>query len=178
VKIVPLDRSHVKGAAALHPNGVVWFYRGPADRAVLEWFYDAYANRDFTLGAAAVEGRDVLAAAVACTDLEGAAAWLLSRRRCRSAAARRRGGPEMTRGGIPVGVFTGVTGAGGKAAFFISAVLRRDVAPAVSGDLLKYLAAAAASRGATTLYAPGQGASAELASFGFERRDDLWVKLL
>ncbi len=178
MKIVPLDRSHVDGAAALHKDGVVWFYRGSADPAVLTWFYDAYANRDFTFGAVASEGRDAVAAAVACTDLRGAERWLLSRRRCRSAAARRRGGPDMTRGGVSPAAFGGGLATSGKAAFLVAVAYRSGTVPSVITDLFRRMGAAAASRGVTAFYAPAEGAPSDFASYGFERREDLWIKRL
>ena len=165
MKVVPLDRSHVRGAAALHRRGRVWFYRGKAAPCVLRAFYDGYANRDYTLGAVAVTEGNVVAAACAATRADGARRWIRARRPWRSLCARIVGGRDMTQGGIGADYFS-AAGADGKPAFLVSLA----AAPGVEGDalvqLLDHLAAAAASRGVCRLWAPAADA-AEMAAWRF-----------
>jgi len=166
VKVVPLDRSHVRGAAALHRRGRVWFYRGKGAPCVLRTFYDAYANRDYTLGAVAVAEGEVIAAACAATRADGARRWIRARRPWRSLCARIAGGREMATGGLGADYFDAVE-TEGKPAFLVSLA----AAPGVEGDalvqLLDRLAAAAASRGARWLWAPAADA-AEMTAWRFK----------
>lgn len=168
MKIVPFDRSHVKKAVALHQTGAAWFYAGKASAGVLKAFYDGYANRDYTLATAAMEGERLLAAACAATDFEKAANWFNRRHIWRDLGARLAAGPSLSRGGYDPAAFAAAAGYEGKKAYVVALVTAKDVEDAVYSELAKYLSTAAASRGVCYLFAASAYAPPDTGPIGFQ----------
>jgi hypothetical protein len=125
LKIVPLNQSHAGKVAALHRATRPWCYRGKDAKAVLRAFYDAYANRDYTVGTVAVEEGGVVAAACGTTDLEGPARWLKRRRRWRSLWPRLVGGADMALGGWNAAALARVPAGAARPGYLLAVARRR-----------------------------------------------------
>ena len=167
MKTVPLNRSHLKGAVELHRAARPWCYRGGNARYVLRAFYDAYANRDYTVGTAGLEGKEVVGLACGTTDAAAPAEWLKRRRPWRSLAARVAGGANMALGGWNREVFTAAE-AQGRAAYLLAAVAAEGLSEGEVATMFDYFAAAASSRGASRIYAPAAAPDERLQKVGFE----------
>jgi hypothetical protein len=155
VEVVPLNKAHVAGAVALHRSVRPRCYRGKNAPAVLRAFYGAYANRDYTVGTAAVaEGGEVVAVVCGVTRPEAPARWLRRRRPWRSLAARAFGGAAMATGGWPAGVLDAWTEEEETAIVILSAAWREDVNADEVRKVFEYFEAASASRGAGSACAP------------------------
>jgi hypothetical protein len=168
LNVVPLNRAHLEGAVALHRATRPLCYRGKTGRAVLRAFYDAYANRDFTVGTAALEEAEVVGVMCGTTDPTGPARWLWRRRRWRSLWPRLAGGAKMALGGWDVATLAQAAGDIERPAFLLAAAVEQ---PAEEGwaALTGAFAAAAASRGATHVVAPSGAPDERLIEAGFER---------
>jgi len=164
IKVVPLDRSHVRAAAALHRGASARCYRGKATPGVLRWFYDACANRDYTLAAAALEDGRLVAAACGATRPEAGEAWLARRRRWRALWGRMAGGRDLARGGWPAATLAASAAGEGRAAYLLALVGAAERLP----SLVDAIAAAAASHGATVLVAPALAPDDTFITWGFE----------
>ncbi|UCH78372.1 MAG: hypothetical protein JSU81_00015 [Candidatus Coatesbacteria bacterium] len=155
MEVVPLNKSHVAGAVALHRSSRPRCYRGKNARAVLRSFYEAYANHDYTVGTAAVaEGEEIVAVVCGTTRPEAPAQWLKERRPWRSLAARTFGGAAMATGGWPVEVLSRWVEEEKPVIFVLSAVWREDLGADQVRKVFEYFGAASASRGAALLCAP------------------------
>jgi hypothetical protein len=165
-----LNRAYVKGAVELHRATRPWCYRGKAGRGVLRAFYDAYANRDFTVGTVALED-GVTGVMCAATDPEGAALWLSRRKRWRSLWPRLTGGADMALGGWDAATLAQAAEGFYRPAFLVAAATAENV----TGDGLAALgdafAAATASRGVTHIVAPSAAADERLGFAGFEKME-------
>lgn len=166
LKIVPLDRSHVRRAVALHRATRPWAYRGKTNAGVLFWFYDACANRDYTAAAVALDEHKIVGAACAATNVEAGAPWLGRRRRWRSLLTRLLAGRDLARGGWPKEVLKGAAGEL-RAAFVLSFAALPGVNAADRKVLMDTLAAVASSRGAVTLIVPAAAEDENWAALGF-----------
>jgi hypothetical protein len=164
---VPLNRSHIRGAVELHRASRPWCYRGKKASYVLRAFYDAYANRDFTVGTAGLESKKVVGVVCGATDLGAPAAWLKSRRPWRSLAARAAGGANMALGGWSREDFAEAE-AGSRAVFLIAAVAAEGSGEGDWGTMFDTFAAAASSRGASSIFAPAPAPDERLLKVGFE----------
>jgi len=164
---VPLNRSHLKGAVELHRATRPWCYRGKDAAFVLRAFYDAYANRDHTVGTAGLEGEKVVAVACGATDPAAPAEWLKKRRPWRSLAARVAGGANMALGGWSREDIADAE-AQGRAVFLLAAAAAEDLSEGDVGTLFDTFAAAASSRGASRVYAPAAAPDERLLKVGFE----------
>lgn len=167
MKTVPLNRSHLKGAVELHRAARPWCYRGRDAAYVLRAFYDAYANRDYTVGTAGLEGGRVAGVACGTTNPAGPAEWLRRRRPWRSWAARVAGGTGMALGGWGREVFADAE-AQGRVAYLLAAVTAEGLSEGDVATLFDFFAAAAASRGASRIYAPAAAPDERLLKVGFE----------
>jgi len=141
-------------------------YRGSVAPGALYWFYDACANRDFTVGVCALgEGREVLAVACGATSAEGGVGWLRRRRRWRSLIARL-GNRDLALGGWPGDLLTSLADKG-RTGYLLSLV----ASPALAADgvqgVFGVFAAAMASHGVGMLCAPSPKADARLEDLGF-----------
>lgn len=164
---VPLNRSHIRGAVELHRASRPWCYRGKDAAFVLRAFYDACANRDFTVGTAGLEGKKVVGLACGATDFAAPAAWLKGRRPWRSLAARAAGGANMVLGGWSREDFAGAE-TGGRAVFLLAAVTAEGLSAGDVGTIFDTFAAAASSRGASIIYAPAPALDERLLEVDFE----------
>jgi hypothetical protein len=164
---VPLNRSHIRGAVELHRASRPWCYRGKKASYVLRAFYDAYANRDFTVGTAGLESKKVVGVVCGATDLGAPAAWLKSRRPWRSLAARAAGGANMALGGWSPDALAGVKNEG-RPIYLLAAVTGDDLGDDAVGTLFDTFAAAASSRGASSIFAPAPAPDERLLKVGFE----------
>jgi len=169
---VPLNRSHLKGAVELHRAAKAYCYRGKDARYVLRAFYDAYANRDYTVGTAGLEGERVVGVACGTTDLAAPGEWLRRRRPWRSLPARLAGGENMARGGWG-NEFPADAGAQGRPVYLLSAVAAEALSDEDIANLFGNFAAAAASRGADRIFAPAVAADDRLLQVGFEQAEGL-----
>jgi hypothetical protein len=169
LQTLPLNRAYVKGAVALHRATRPWCYRGKAGRGVLRAFYDAYANRDFTVGTVAVEKGDVAAVMCGATDLAGAAWWLSRRRRCRALWPRLVGGADMALGGWDAATLAGAAEGLERPAYLVAAATAEDVTEEGLAAVGGAFAAAAASRGITHVVAPSGAPDERLGLAGFEK---------
>jgi hypothetical protein len=167
---VPLNRSHLKGAVELHRASRPWCYRGKNAAFVLRAFYDAYANRDFTVGTAGLEGKKVVGVVCGATDLAAPAEWLKARRPWRSLGARVFGGAKMALGGWSREDFAEAE-AGSRAVFLIAAVAAEGSGEGDWGTMFDTFAAAASSRGASRIVAPAP--DERLLAAGFETVEGL-----
>jgi hypothetical protein len=167
MRLVALNRSHLRGAAELHGEGRVWCYRGKGGRGVLKRFYDAYANRDFTVGTAGLEGSEVVGVICGTTDAGAPLEWLKRRRPWRSPGPRLFGGAHMPTGGWAPAVLEGA-GIEGRPVYLLAAA----AAPCVGDNDLKALMAgfeaAAASRGATHVVVPAAKEDEDWSFDGFD----------
>lgn len=168
MKTVPFDRSHIKKAVVLHQNGAAWFYAGKTSAGALKAFYDGYANRDYTLAVAVVEGERLLAAACAATDFEKAAYWFNRRRIWRDLGARLAAGPNLSRGGYDPATFEAAAGYEGKKAYVVALLAAKDAEDTVYSEVVRYLSTAAASRGVRYLFAASAYAPADTGPIGFQ----------
>jgi hypothetical protein len=169
LEVVPLNRAHLEGAVALHRATRPLCYRGQTGKAVLRAFYDAYANRDFPVGTAALEGGEIVGVMCGATDPTGPARWLRRRRRWRSLCPRLAGGANMALGGWDVAALAQAAGDIERPAFIIAATSAGKAAREVLAALTGAFAAAAASRGATHVVAPSGAPDERLIEAGFER---------
>jgi hypothetical protein len=168
LNVVPLNRAHVVEAVALHRATRPWCYRGKTGRAVLGAFYDAYANRDFTVGTVALEEGQVVGVMCGATDPTGPARWLRERRRWRSLCSWLAGGVNVALGGWDVGALARAAGDIERPAFLVSAAMTEKAAKEGLTALSGAFAAAAASRGATHIVAPSAAPDERLVEAGFE----------
>lgn len=164
---VPLNRSHLKGAVGLHRASRPWCYRGKDAAFVLRAFYDACANRDYTVGTAGLEGKEVVGVVCGTTAAAAPAAWLKKRRPWRSLAARVAGGADMALGGWNREVFADAEGQG-RAVFLLAAAAAEGLSEEDAGDMFDFFAAAASSRGASHVYAPAAAPDERLLKVRFE----------
>jgi hypothetical protein len=171
LKTMPLNRAHVRRAVALHRATRPWCYRGKTARSVLRAFYDAYANRDFTVGTAALEGEDIVGVMCGATDPAGPARWLRRRRRWRSFWPRLAGGPDMALGGWDAAVLTGAAEGCERPVYLVAAATSEDLTEDGLAALRGAFAAAAASRGAAYIVAPAAAPDERLELAGFEKLD-------
>ena len=169
---VPLNRSHIRGAAELHRASRPWCYRGKDAAYVLRAFYDAYANRDFTVGTAGLDGKKVVGVACGATDLGAAAAWLKSRRPWRSLGARLFGGSDMALGGWAPDALA-EAGGEGRTVHLLAAATADDSGDDDVASLFDHFAAAASSRGAGRIVAPAEAPDERLLKVGFETVEGL-----
>lgn len=166
--IVPLDQSHVRDVVALHRATRPWCYRGKDAEVVLRAFYDAYANRDYTVGTAAFEEGGVVAVVCGTTDLEGPARWLRQRRRWRSLWPRLVGGAEMALGGWDAGALARVSAGTARPGYLLAAATADGLTEVDVADAFAAFAAAMASRGAGHICAPTATPDERLVKVGFE----------
>jgi hypothetical protein len=142
-------------------------YRGKAAKTVLRAFYDAYANRDFTVGTVALEEGDVVGVMCGATDRAGPARWLRQRRRWRSFWPRLAGGGDMALGGWDAATLARAAEGFERPAYLVAAA-----AGGLAGGDLAVLSdgftAAVASRGATHIVAPATAPDERLERAGFE----------
>jgi hypothetical protein len=167
LKTLPLNRAHVKGAVALHRATRPWCYRGKTGRGVLRAFYDAYANRDFTVGTVALED-GVAGVMCGATDPAGAARWLRRRKRWRSLWPRLAGGADMALGGWDAATLARAAEGLERPAYLVAAATAEELAEDSLAALGDAFAAATASRGATHIVAPSAAPDERLATAGFE----------
>ena len=173
MKTVPLNRSHIRGAVELHRAARPWCYRGKNAAFVLRAFYDACANRDFTVGTAALEGKKVVGVVCGATDLAAPAAWLKSRRPWRSFGARLFGGPDTALGGwAPDALATDIRE--GRPIFLLAATTADGLNEGDIEKLFDAFAAAASSRGARRIVAPASAPDERLLKVGFETVEGLF----
>lgn len=172
---VPLNRSHIRGAVELHRASRPWCYRGKNAAFVLRAFYDACANRDFTVGTAALEGKKVVGVVCGATDLAAPAAWLKSRRYWRSLGARVFGGPDMALGGWTPEALAGAAREA-RAVFLLAATAAEGLGDDDVTSLFDHFAAAASSRGARRIIAPARAPDESLLKLGFETVEGLSSK--
>gem|GEM_PF-1836700 len=169
MKIVPLNESHVRKVVALHRATRPWCYRGKDAKAVLGAFYDAYANRDYTVGTAALlEGGSVVGVICGTTDLEGPARWLRRRRRWRSFWPRLAGGADMALGGWKAAALAGAPAGAARPGYLLAAVTADGLADADVASAFSAFGAAMASRGAACICAPTAAPDERLVKVGFE----------
>ena len=168
MNVVPLNGSHLAGIVALHRATRPWCYRGKDAKGVLRAFYDAYANRDYTVGTVAVEEGGVVAAACGTTDLEGPARWLRRRRRWRSLWPRLVGGADMALGGWDGAALARASAGFGRPGYLLAAATAGGLTDADVADVFAAFAAAMASRGAACICAPTATADERLVKAGFE----------
>lgn len=164
---VPLNRSHLKGAVELHRASRAWCYRGKDAAFVLRSFYDAYANRDFTVGTAGLEGTRVVGVVCGATDPAAPVEWLKRRRPWRSLGARLFGGSDMALGGWAPDALAGA-GGGGRAVHLLAAATADGLGDDDVASLFDHFAAAASSRGAGRIVAPAEAPDERLLKVGFE----------
>lgn len=167
MKIVPLSRAHLKGAVKLHRSSRPWCYRGKNAACVLRAFYDACANRDYTVGTVALEAGKVVGVMCGATDPTAPAEWLRRRRPWRSFGARLLGGPNMARGGWEREVLE-AAGAEGPSVYLLAAVTAEGTSADDVATLFDFFAAAAASRGARRVVAPAAAPDERLRRVGFD----------
>jgi len=173
VEVVPLNRSHVAGAVALHRSSRPRCYRGKNAPVVLRSFYEAYANHDYTVGTAAVaEGGEIVAVVCGTTRPEAPAQWLRERRPWRSLAARTLGGAAMATGGWPVEVLKRSVEEEKPVIFVLSAVWREDLGADQVRKVFEYFEAASASRGAASVLTPSLGPEEGWEELGFNLRGE------
>jgi hypothetical protein len=169
MRLVPLNRSHLGGAAALHRDGLVWGYRGKRGKGVLRRFYDAYANRDYSVGTAALEGAEVVGVVCGTTDPGAPAKWLKRRRPWRSLGPRLFGGADMATAGWNPAALAGA-GIEGRPVYLIAAAVAADAGADDLKALMDGFEAAAASRGATHIVVPAESEDEDWPFFGFDVR--------
>lgn len=173
MEVVPLNRSHVAGAVALHRKVKPRCYRGKSSPAVLRAFYEAYANRDYTVGTAAVaEGGEVVAVVCGTTRPEAPEQWLRRRRPWRSLAARILGGAAMATGGWPVEILNQWGEREKAAVFVVSAVWPENRGADQVRTIFEYFEAASASRGAGSVVAPSLGPEEKWEELGYTSRGE------
>jgi hypothetical protein len=168
LKIVPLNRSHLRGAVELHRSTRPWCYRGKNARCVLRAFYDAYANRDCTVGTAALEGASVVGVACGTTNAAAPARWLAGRRRWRSLCARITGGADMASGGWDAAALARASADVRRPGYFVAAVTADALNENDVGAIFDVFAASLASRGVSRVFAPAAAPDERLALVGFE----------
>ncbi|HUV87157.1 MAG TPA: hypothetical protein VMX79_08595 [bacterium] len=168
MKTLPLNRAHVKGAVALHRATRPWCYRGKTARSVLRAFYDAYANRDFTVGTVALEEEGVAGVMCGATDPAGPARWLRRRRRWRSLRPRLVGGADMALGGWDAVTLARAAEGLERPSYLVAAATAEELTEDGLAALSDAFAAATASRGATHIVAPSAAPDERLAIAGFE----------
>ncbi len=168
MKVVPLNRSHLRGAVELHRSTRPWCYRGKNARCVLRAFYDAYANRDYTVGTAASEGGSVVGVACGTTDLAAPARWLARRRRWRSLCARVTGGADMALGGWDAAALARASADARRPGYLLGAATADALSEDDVGATFDVFAASFASRGVSRVFAPAAAPDERLARVGFE----------
>jgi hypothetical protein len=168
LKVVPLNRSHLRGAVELHRSTRPWCYRGKNARRVLRAFYDAYANRDYTVGTAALEGASVVGVACGTTDLAAPARWLAGRRPWRSLCARMTGGADMASGGWDAAALARASADARRPGYFVAAATADALGEDDIGAIFDAFAASLASRGVSRVFAPAAAPDERLARVGFE----------
>lgn len=168
MKIAPLNGSHVRRVVALHRETRPWCYRGKEAGVVLRAFYDAYANRDYTVGTAAFDGSTVVAVICGATDLEGPARWLRQRRRWRSLWPRLVGGAEMALGGWDGAALARASAGTARPGYLLAAATGDGLTEVDVAEAFAAFAAAVASRGAGVICAPTATPDGRLLNVGFE----------
>lgn len=168
MKTFPLNGAHVRGVVALHRATRAWCYRGKAAKTVLRTFYDAYANRDFTVGTVALEEEDVVGVMCGATDRAGPARWLRQRRRWRSFWPRLAGGADMALGGWDGGTLARAAEGFERPVYLVAAATAEGLAGDGLAALSDAFTAAVASRGATHIVAPAAAPDERLERAGFE----------
>lgn len=171
MKTLPLNRAYVKGAVTLHRTTRPWCYRGKAGRGVLRAFYDAYANRDFTVGTVALDEERVAGVMCGATDPAGAARWLSRRKRWRFLWPRLMGGADMALGGWDAATLVRAAEGLERPAYLVAAATAEDLTEDGLAALGDAFAAATASRGATHIVAPSAAPDERLERAGFEKTD-------
>lgn len=165
---MPLNRSHLRGAVELHRSTRPWCYRGKNARRVLRAFYDAYANRDYTVGTAALEGASVVGVACGTTDLAAAARWLAGRRPWRSLCARMAGGADMASGGWDAGALARASADTRRPGYLLAAATADALSEDDVGAIFDAFAASLASRGVSRVFAPAAAPEERFLRVGFE----------
>jgi hypothetical protein len=168
LKVVPLNRSHLRGAVELHRSTRPWCYRGKNARRVLRAFYDAYANRDYTAGTAALEGASVVGVACGTTDLAAPARWLARRRPWRSLCARVTGGADVALGGWDAAALARASADTPRPGYLLAAATADALSEDDVGAMFDAFAASLASRGVSRVFAPAPAPDERLARVGFK----------
>ncbi len=165
---MPLNRSHLRGAVELHRSSRPWCYRGKNTRRVLHAFYDAYANRDYTVGTAALEGASVVGVACGTTDVAAPAHWLARRRRWRSLYARLTGGADIASGGWGAAALARASADTRRPGYLLAAATADALSDDDVGAIFDAFAASLASRGVSRVFAPAAAPEERFLKVGFD----------